>query len=48
MFFWFDFFVGIIIMSINNILPKIIIAVFSRNDQKILYFWLSRYVYIYI
>ena len=24
-----------------------IITVFSRNDQKILYFWLSRYVYIY-
>ena len=38
----------LVITGKNNILPKkLIITAFSQNDQKILCFWLSRYIYIY-
>jgi len=39
----------LVITGKNNILPKkMCITAFSHNDQKILCFWLSRYVNVYI
>ena len=46
---FFDLTIFLVITGKNNILPtKMFITVFSHNDQKVLCFWLSRYIYIYI